>query len=66
MRCLPVSLADSSRRFDEKQRTKRLAAAAAERTRRIEVLAAFVEKQPDNPAFQDMVLRAMEPASGAQ
>jgi len=66
MRCVPVSLADSSRRFDEKQRTKRLAAAAAERTRRIEVLAALVEKHPDNPAFQHMLMRAMEPASGAQ
>ena len=66
MRCLPVSLADSSRRFDEKQRRKRLAAAAAERTRRIEVLAALVEKHPDNPTFQDMLMRAMEPASRAQ
>jgi len=66
MRSLAASLADSSRRFDEKQRTKRLAAAAAERTRRIEVLAALVEKHPDNPAFQDMLMRAMEPTSGAQ
>jgi len=66
MRSPAVSLADGSRRFDKKQRTKRLAAAAAERTRRIEVLAALVEKHPDNPAFQDILLRAMEPASGAQ
>ena len=66
MRSPVVSLADSSRRFDRKQRTKRLAAAAAERTRRIEVLAALLDKHPDNPAFQDILLRAMEPASGAQ
>jgi len=66
MRSPAVSLADSSRRFDKKQRKKRLAAAAAERTRRIEVLAALLDKHPDNPAFQDILLRAMEPASGAQ
>jgi len=66
MQSLAASLADSSRRFDEKQRTTRLAAAAAERTRRIEVLAALVDKHPDNPAFQGMLTRAMEPTSGAQ
>jgi len=56
MRSLAVSLADSSRRYDDKQRTRRLASVAAEQTRRIEMLAACVEKNPDNPALQDMLM----------
>ncbi|KAK1864936.1 hypothetical protein I4F81_007472 [Pyropia yezoensis] len=63
MRRLGESLADGARRFDEKQKAKRLAAVESERTKRVAVLTAAVEKNPDNETFRDMLRIAMgEPA----
>jgi len=64
MRSLAGSLSDASRRFDEKQKTKRLAAAAGEVTKRVEFLTALVEEHPHDEGFRDMLrdaLRGGEP-----
>jgi len=45
---LAASLSDGSRRFDENQKTKRLVALEAERTKRVAMLTAAIEKRPDN------------------
>ncbi|OSX75148.1 hypothetical protein BU14_0254s0028 [Porphyra umbilicalis] len=64
MRSLAGSLSDASRRFDEKQKTKRLAAAAGEVTKRVEFLTALVKEHPHDEGFRDMLrdaLRGGEP-----
>lgn len=59
MRSLAASLGDGARRCDEKQKTKRLKAAEVERTKRVALLTAAMEKQPDNETFRDMLRAAM-------
>jgi len=64
MRSLAVSLSDASRRFDEKQKTKRLAAATGEVTKRVELRTALVKEHPHDEGFRDMLqdaLRSGEP-----
>ncbi|OSX79787.1 hypothetical protein BU14_0071s0041 [Porphyra umbilicalis] len=59
MRSLAASLSDGARRFDEKQKTKRLVALEAERTKRVAMLTAAIEKHPDNETIRDMLKAAM-------
>ena len=59
MRSLAASLSDSARRFDETQKTKLLVALEAERTKRVAMLTAAIEKHPDNETFRDMLKAAM-------
>jgi len=64
MRSLAVSLSDASRRFYEKQKTKRLAAATGEVTKRVEFRTALVKEHPHDEGFRDMLrdaLRSGEP-----
>jgi len=63
MRRLAESLSDGARHCDEKKKTKRLAAVESERTKRVALLTAAVEKHPENETFRDMLKVAMgEPA----
>jgi len=59
MLSLAASLSDGARRFDEKQKTKRLVAVEAERIKRVAMLTAALEKHPDNETFRDMLKAAM-------
>jgi len=64
MRSLAGSLSDASRRFDDKQKTKRLAAAAGEVTKSVVFLTALVKEYPYDEGFRDMLrddLRDGEP-----
>lgn len=59
MRSLASSLNDGARRFDEKQKTKRLKTAEAERTKRVALLMAAIEKQPDNETLRELLVATM-------
>jgi len=48
MRRLAESLSDGGRRFDEKQKTKQMATMEWERTKRVAMLTAAVEKHPES------------------
>jgi len=64
MRSVAGSLSDASRRLDEKQKTKRLAAAAGEVTKTVVFLTALVKEHPHDEDFRDMLrdaLRGGEP-----
>jgi len=64
LRSLAGSLSDSSTRFDEKPKTKCLAAAAQEVTKRVEFHTALVKEHPQDVGFRDMLrdaLRGDEP-----
>jgi len=59
MGSLAVSLSDGARRLGEKQKTKRLVALEAERTKRLAMLTTAIEKHPDNETIRDMLKNAM-------
>ena len=59
MRSLAASLSLGARRFDEKERTKRLVALEAERTTRVTMHTAAFEKHPDNETFCGMLKAAV-------
>jgi len=66
MRRLAESLSDGGCRFDEKQKTKRMATMESERTKRVAMLKAAVEKHPENETLRDMLKIAMgEPAGSS-
>jgi len=59
MHFLTASLSDGARRFDEKERTKRLVALEAERTKGVAMRTAAMEKHPDKETFHDVLKAAM-------
>jgi len=59
MRSLSGSLSDASKRFDEKKKTKRLAAAEGEVTNRVEFLTALVKRHPQVEGFRDILFDAL-------
>lgn len=64
-RRLGESLSDGSHRFNEKQKTKRMATMESERRKRLAMLMAAVEKHPENETFRDMLKIAMEEPAGS-
>lgn len=54
-----ASLGEGARRFDEKQKPKSLKAAKVERTKRVALLTAEMEKKPGNETLQDILNAAM-------
>jgi len=59
LRSLAASLSDDARRFNEKQKAQRLVALEAERTTRVTMHTAAIEKHPDNETFCGMLKAAV-------
>jgi len=64
-RRLAESLSDGSHRFNEKQKTKRMATMESERRKREAMLMAAVEKHPENETLRGMLKIAMEEPAGS-
>jgi len=66
MRRLAEFLSDGSRNFDEKQKTKRMATMKSERTKRVAMMTAAVEKHPVSETLCNMLRITMgEPAGSS-
>ena len=66
MRRLAESLSYGARRFEEKQKTKRMATMESEHTKKVAMLTAAVEKHPENETLREMLKIAMgEPAGSS-